>query len=219
MATNIYNSVINILLSRIHFITQQQGFDLRSTVKTGLTTKEIAVISIFASLWIASQIVLGPLIHSVTHVSGVINRVLGWSLMLILARLSGKIGRVSLMSLVASLVTRVARRATYGMVMFFGYSLGGAVFDLLYFFPIGFSRRTGRLHAVVISALSGTVVLVPYVIFKFWVLEPDVFAGFLPYYGYSALKGTILSIMGGVLGLLISPKVEGVWLNERPRPD
>ena len=183
----------------------------------GLTTKEIAVISVFASLWIASQIVLGPIIHSVTRVSGVINRVFGWSLMLILARLSRKVGRVSLMSSIAALATRIIRRAAYGMVMFLGYSLGGIVFDLLYFFSADISGRKEEKRVMVISMLSGAVVLVPYMVFKFWILGPRVFVGFLPYYAYSTLKGTVLSFAGSLLGLFILPRIEGVWLGERPR--
>ena len=50
-------------------------------------TKELALISVFSSLWIVSQIYLGPIIGQITHVHGVIQRMFGWLLMIILARL------------------------------------------------------------------------------------------------------------------------------------
>ena len=104
------------------------------------------------------------------------------------------------------------------MVMFLGYSLGGVIFDLLYFFPMNLRERAERMYIVVISVISGVAVLVPYVLFKFWVLGPDVFVVFIPYYAYSILKGTALSLVGVILGLIISPRVERVWPNENPRP-
>lgn len=73
----------------------------------------MALISVFAALWIASQITLGPVIGSISlglvSLHGTVNRVAGWMMMLVLADVTGRFGRVTLRASVASLATRVIR--------------------------------------------------------------------------------------------------------------
>lgn len=71
--------------------------------------KDLAFISVFSAVWIVSQIFLGPWIGQITRQHGVINRLVGWLLMVVLAELTGRFGRVSLMSATAALATRIIR--------------------------------------------------------------------------------------------------------------
>jgi len=75
-------------------------------------TRDLALISVFSSLWIVTQMYLGPMIGQLTDIHGVTQRVFGWFLMLILVRLTRRFGRVTTMSIIASLVTRIVRPIT-----------------------------------------------------------------------------------------------------------
>jgi len=134
-----------------------------------MDTKELALISIFSSLWIVSRIYLGPLISQVTHIHGVIQRVMDWFLMLILADLTGQFGRVTAMAAITSLLTRMIRPGRiYAIFVGFGYALGGFIFDLLYFLPIvrRLKGKTRVAYILVTAAFSGLIALVSYMLFK-----------------------------------------------------
>jgi len=177
-----------------------------------LSTKEIALVSILSSVWIASQIYLGPVISQITQVHGVIQHLVGWLLMLILAELTGKFGRVSIMAAVAALATRVIRRSAllYIWVIGLGYALGGLVFDLLFFMPFANNLRGKNRNAylLTISVLSGAVVLIPYLFFQLYTLGIYTFIAFTPQYAYSLIKDTVLSFLGTLIGLSISPQIK-----------
>jgi len=133
------------------------------------STKHLALISVLSSLWIVSEVYLGPVISRITPVHGVIQRVLGWFLMLVLARLSGRFGRVTAMAAIASSVTRIIRPGRiYALFVGFGYALGGFTFDLLYFFPLArnLKGKAEKTYFLGISTLSGAIALVPYLLFN-----------------------------------------------------
>jgi hypothetical protein len=167
-----------------------------------LSTREIALISVFSAIWIGAEMTLGPIVGRFTlgplTMHGSVNRVLGWFLMLLLAKLTGRFGRVSVMSLVASLGTRVTRLAAVeGIIVGAGYILGGFVFDALYF-TLSRARATDpkKAELLVISIMSGTSAILPYLLLKLSVLGIAGFLIFSPQYFYSALKGTMFSIIG-----------------------
>lgn len=162
----------------------------------------------FSALWITAQLTVGPLIGQITQVHGVMQRLVGWLLMLILAELSGHFGRVSIMTAVAALATRMIRRSAsmYVWVLGFGYALGGLTFDLLFFLPIAknFEGKTRKGYLLTASIVSGLVVFVPYLLFKLYTLGTYAFLAFIPVYVYSIVKGTLLSVLGTLTSLSIS---------------
>ena len=177
-----------------------------------LNTKEIALISVFSSVWVVSQIYLGPVIGQLTQVHGVINRLVGWLLMLVLAELTGKFGSVSIMATVAALATRIIRRSTslYSLTIGLGYALAGLVFDILFFWSLSNNLR-GRARKVYLlscSVVSGVVALTPYLIYQFSMLGLLGFLALSPRYTYSLVKGILLSLMGTFTGLFILPRLE-----------
>jgi len=48
-----------------------------------VNTREIALVSIFSAVWVVSQIYLGPVIGQLTTLHGLVQRFMGWFLMLI----------------------------------------------------------------------------------------------------------------------------------------
>ena len=180
------------------------------------STKELALISVLTSLWIVSQLYLGPVISQTTNVHGAIQRVMGWFLMLTLARLTGKFGRVTAMATITSLATRVIRTGpVYSLFVGFGYALGGLTFDLLYFFPIAknLKGRAEKTYLLGISVFSGTVALIPYILFKFSVLGFYGFLVWIPLYAYSSIKSVTLNVLGTLIGISILPQIE-VWASK-----
>jgi len=179
-----------------------------------IDTKHLALISVFSAIWIVSQIYLGPLIGQITRQHGVINRVVGWLLMVVLAELTGRFGRVSLMSAIAAFATRIVRRSAslYALTVGLGYALGGLVFDILYFllYPQKFEGRRRKIYISVSSILSGIIAAVPYLVFKFYVLGLHGFLALSPVYAYYLIKGTSLSFFGSLIGLSFTPKIE-MW--------
>jgi len=141
---------------------------------------------------------------------------MGWFLMLTLARLTGKFGRVTAMAAIASLATRIIRMgSTYSWFVGLGYALGGLTFDLLYFFPIAknLKGRAERMYLLGISVLSGTVALIPYLLYKF---------SFLGFYGFlfgilldasNNVKSVALNVLGTLTGISILPQIE-VWASK-----
>ncbi len=181
-------------------------------------TRELALISILSALWIAAQFTLGPILgrFSLGPISfhGVVNRVVGWMLMLILANVSGVFGRVSIMALVASLGTRLIRLSPLtGIIVGVGYALGGLIFDIMFF---GLYTRKGKVRSgtiilLVASIISGTFTMAPYVIFKFLIFNTEAFIALTPVYAISTLKGTIFSVVGTIIGLSIIPRVKSAF--------
>jgi hypothetical protein len=185
-----------------------------------LTTKNLALISIFSAVWIVSQIYMGPIIGKITRQHGVINRLIGWLLMLVLAELTGRFGNVTVMSAVAASATRIIRQSPspYALSVGLGYALGGLVFDLLYFLPIT-ERMKGRSRKIFIlgsSVLSGVIASVPYLLFKLCMLGLYGFLALSTWYAYSVAKGTALSLFGTLIGLSFASKLKP-W-KEQVRP-
>jgi hypothetical protein len=172
------------------------------------SSKELALIAIYSSLWITLQIYLGPLIGGLTGEHGVMQRFLGWLLMLLMARLTGKFGRVTLMAAVVSLATRIIRPgAVYALFVGLGYALGGLAFDLLYFLPSkALSARKTFLS--LISLFSGVVASIPYMLYRFAFLGFYGFLVWLPFYLPDLVRSVLLSVAGTLTGLSIAPKVE-----------
>jgi len=179
-------------------------------------TKELALISVLTSLWIVSQLYLSPVIFQITRQHGVIQRVMGWFLMLTLASLTGKFGRVTAMATIASLATRIIRVGSpYSWFVGLGYALGGLTFDLLYFFPPAKNLKWGtkRMYLLVISLVSGTIALIPYILFKFSVLGFYGFLVWIPLYAYTAIKNVALNVLGTSIGISALPQIE-VWASK-----
>ncbi len=180
-----------------------------------ITTRETALIAIFSAIWIASEIVLGPVVgrFSLGPISlhGVVNRVVGWMLMLIMAETCQKFGRVTLMSLVAVLGTRMIRLSLLeGIVVGVGYILGGLAFDAMFFTCTkGLRGRPRVLLILSSSAVSGILASLPYVVLQLLVLRPEAFLVLTPLYLISTLKGTLFSVAGTSLGLSISSRIKG----------
>ncbi|MHA2323787.1 MAG: hypothetical protein ACXACB_00180 [Promethearchaeota archaeon] len=169
-----------------------------------------------------SQMYLGPFIGQVTHVHGVTQRLVGWILMLILAEIVGKFGRVSAMAVTSALVTRLLRRSAslYIWTVGLGYALGGLIFDILFFLPFGkrLQGKTRKFYLVSISVVSGLSVLIPYLFFNMYVLGFEAFIIlFIPSFIYSTTKGTVLSVLGTIIGLSslsrIKPWIEKIRQN------
>lgn len=184
--------------------------DLRDSLR--FDAKELALISVFSSLWVVSEVSLGPTISQITQVHGVIERVLGWLLMFMLAELTGKFGRVTMMSAIASLATRIIRLGRlYALFVGIGYALGGFTFDLLLFGSKETSEgKHGKSYLILISFLSGTIALIPYLLFELSVLGSYGFILWIPYYVYAMVKGVILSVLGTTLGILVSPRIKSL---------
>jgi hypothetical protein len=177
------------------------------------SSKELALISIFSSLWIVSQIYLGPIIGQIIQVHGVIQRTIGWFLMITLGGLTGRFGRVTTMSTVTALVTRIVRPgATYSFFVGFGYILGGLTFDLLFFLPFKnrIEGKTRKIFFILISGISGTIALIPYLFYKFTVLGFFPFLIWIPFYSVSMVRSIALGIIGTSIGISIFPRVE-IW--------
>jgi len=170
--------------------------------------KDIALIAVFSAIWIASQTYLGPTISLITGIHGVVQRFLGWLLMLIIARITGRFGRVTIMATISSLATRFSRfTQIYSLFVGLGYAVGGLTFDLLYFLPKNHAN-VSRKYVVFASTISGIMASMPYVFLYLFTLG---FYGFLiwfPTYVPDMIKSTVLSVAGTLTGLSILPSIE-----------
>lgn len=186
--------------------------NLKETLR--FNTKELALISIFSSSWIVSQIYIGPWIGQITQQHGAVNRLVGWLLMLVLAELTGKFGRVSIMATVAASATRIVRRSAslYALTVGLGYALAGFTFDSLLFLPLTYNLqgKARKVYLLGVSVVSGMIALIPYLVFKFSMLGLYGFLALSPKFAYSLAKGTLLSFLGTLIGLSLLPKVE-IW--------
>ena len=179
-----------------------------------INAKELAYISVLSSFWIVCQIYLGPTISRVTQIHGVAQRTVGWFLMLILAYLTQKFGRVTMMSVIASLATRIARPVRlYSIFVGAGYAIGGLAFDLLFFMPFFHLRASSSCrklcYLLVISLLSSLASFFPYILFNFFLLDLSFFLlSFLPLYSISMIKSVTLGMVGTSIGFGILPRIE-----------
>jgi len=177
-----------------------------------VNTKEVALVSVFSAVWVAAQMSLGPIIGQITGVHGVIQNLVGWLLMLIVAELTGKFGRVSIMAAVAALATRMIRvsPSLYVWVVGLGYTLGGLTFDLLFFIPgvSSFEGKTRKAYLLTISLISGVVANVPYVLFKLFTLLLPFFIIWIPTYIPLAVKDLVLNVIGTIIGLSLLPLIK-----------
>ncbi len=110
--------------------------------------------------------------------------------MLMLARLTGKFGRVTVMAAIASSATRIIRLGqVYSLFVGFRYALGGLTFDLLYVFPTVKNLKgwVNRTYLLGISALSGSIALIPYLLYRFYFLASTV-----SYLGFHSMPMTWL---------------------------
>ena len=133
--------------------------------------------------------------------------------MLALAELTGKFGRVTMMAATASIATRILRPGRlYSIFVGFGYALGGLTFDLLYFFPLGkkLGKKTWKIYLLGISVLSAAVSFVPYLLYKFSVLGPYGFLGWIPFYIFSMVRSIALTVVGTTIGISVMPQID-IW--------
>mgnify|MGYP000647202732 CR=1 FL=1 len=121
-----------------------------------LSSRELALVAVFAALWIILQTYLGPIVGRIpigpTKLHGAVNHLVGWLLMTTLATLTGKFGRTTLLALTAAIGTRVIRaQAIEGVLVGVGIALAGLIFDALYFLPI---LKGGTNRKVYLSLIS-----------------------------------------------------------------
>jgi len=172
-------------------------------------SRDLALVIVFSSLWIVTQIYFGPLVGTLTGQHGVIQRFLGWLLMLVMARLTGRFGRVTLMAAITSLATRMIRPGQlYALFVGLGYALGGLTFDLLYFLPRRRILGYRRSYITVVSLISGIVANIPYMLYRLAFLGFYGFLVWLPFYLPDFVMSVILSVTGALTGLLVSSRIE-----------
>lgn len=173
-----------------------------------LDSKDLALIAVFSSLWTTTQIYFGPMIGALTGQHGVIQRFVGWFLMLLMARLTGRFGRVTLMAAVTSLVTRMIRPGQiYALFVGLGYALGGLTFDLLYFLPRG-DQETKKSYVLTAALISGIIASIPYMLYRLVFLGLLGFLTWFPLYLPDFTRSVALSIAGALAGLLCLPRIE-----------
>lgn len=176
-----------------------------------MNTREIALVSIFSAVWVVSQVLVGPIAHTST-LHGLVQRFMGWFLMLVLAELTDRFGRVSLMATIGAFATRMLRYSAdlYVWTVGLGYALGGVAFDTLFFLPrsgrLRGPRRTGYL--AIASLLSGIVALVPYTLYKFASMGPSAFLFWLPVYLSREAVNVGLNVLGTLMATIIVPRAK-----------
>jgi hypothetical protein len=176
-----------------------------------MKNRDIALISMFSAMWVASQLYLGPMIGQLTTVHGVVQRFMGWFLLLIVAEVTGRFGRASLLATIAAFATRIIRRSAslYIWVVAVGYAFGGVVFDALFFLPVmrrfQGAHRNGYLIAA--SLTSGILATVPYILYKLMTLGLIPFIVWLPIYLPKASIDVGLNVAGTIVAFLVAPHI------------
>lgn len=165
----------------------------------------------------AAQIVLGPIIgrFSIGPISmhGIVNRFVGWLLMLILAEITDRFGNVSVMSSVAALGTRIIRlSALSGLVTGIGYAVGGLCFDVLYFQANNINKNNTHRESYIlgVTIISGLLASVPYLLYKYLFFSFDAFRLYVPVHILSSVKGVLFSIAGTFIGLKMLDRLRTV---------
>ena len=170
-----------------------------------MKTRELALAAIFSALWTALQLSLGHIIGRVSigpvSFHGTVNRIVGWLAMTVLAEYTVGFGKVTLMTAIAVTITRIQRANVFmGLIVGLGYVLAGVLFDLL----MNLRSSRGSRYYMLIAVITGFTAIVPYWLFKIYLLG---FPGFLltfPVYAYSAAKGIVLSFIGVGVGLTVN---------------
>jgi len=179
-----------------------------------MNTREIALVSLFSAVWVTSQIYLGPVIGQATTLHGLVQRFMGWFLMLVLAEIIGRFGRVSLMAAIAALATRMIRYSAslYVWVVGLGYALGGLAFDALFFIPLARGFRRGRRTGYLVGAalVSGVLASLPYFIYRLISYGPVAFLVWLPVNLPKEFIDIGLNILGTLTAVAIVPKVKTI---------
>ncbi len=189
-----------------------------------LSVREVALITVFASLWIGAQVSLGPLVGRFSFgpisMHGVMNHLVGWYLMTVMAAYCGRFGRVSFLALIAAIGTRIIRASLIeGVLVGLGYALAGLLFDLLYFMPPVREEqdRGRRIYLLAVASATGVATLIPFLAFRFYLLGPLAFIVLRPSYGFSAAKNLVFSLLGTSLALSTLPMIKKS-LRTPPRP-
>ena len=176
-----------------------------------MNTREIALVSIFSAVWVVSQVLVGPVAHTST-LHGLVQRFMGWFLMLVLAELTNRFGRVSLMATIGAFATRMLRysAALYIWTVGLGYALGGVAFDALFFLPRSDRiRGTSRtIYLVIASLLSGMVAIVPYTLYRLVSIGPTAFLFWLPGYVSREAVNIGLNVLGTLMATVIVPRAK-----------
>jgi hypothetical protein len=143
---------------------------------------------------------------------------MGGLLMPILAELTNRFGRVSLMATIAALTTRIIRRsvALYVWVVGLGYAVGGVTYDILFSLIIKRVQqvRLRYVYLILISLLSGILTTVPYIIYKLTSLGSLTFSLWFPLYLPKAIVDIGLNVLGTTTAILIIPKIKIVLHNQ-----
>ena len=176
-----------------------------------MNTREIALVSVFSAVWVVSQVLVGPIAHTST-LHGLVQRFMGWFLMLVLAELTNRFGRVSLMATIGAFATRMLRYTAvlYVWTVGLGYALGGVAFDALFFVPrSGRLRGTGRTgYLAIASLLSGIVAIVPYTLYRLASIGPTAFLFWLPGYVSREAVDVGLNVLGTLMATLVVPRAK-----------
>lgn len=172
------------------------------------------MISLFSAIWVASQIYLGPVIGRLTTLHGLVQRFMGWFLMLVLAELTGRFGRVSLMAGIAALATRMIRYSAslYVWAVGLGYALGGLSFDALFFVPAARGLRMGRRtgYLVMTALVSGVLASLPYFLYRLISYGPVAFLVWLPVNLPKEFMDIGLNVLGTLAAVPMVPKIKTV---------
>jgi len=178
-----------------------------------IRAREIALISSFSAIWIASELYLGPMVGKISVGSfsfhGSVNRFVGWALMLILAEHSRRFGRVSSMSAISAIGTRFGRtNLVEGLFVGLGYFIGGLTFDALYLLTSKIGLAGRKVALLLIAFVSSTFAMLPYIFFRLAILGPIAFTALAPVYVYSTLKGVGFSLLGVLAAVAIVPRLK-----------
>ncbi len=170
-----------------------------------MKTRELTLIVIFSALWVALELSLGQVVGRLSigpiTFHGAINRIIGWLLMTVLAEQVSGFGKITLMTIIASIITRIQRiNILEGLIVASGYILAGFIFDIL----VNIKSTRGRFYYFFIAIVTGLIAVIPYWFSRIYFLG---FMGFLlsfPIYAYSAIRGLILSILGVYIGISLN---------------
>lgn len=170
-----------------------------------MKTKELTLIIMFSALWAALELLLGQIIGRISigpiSFHGAVNRIVGWFLMIILAEWTSSFGKITLMAMIASIITRIQRvRILEGLIVASGYVLAGFIFDIL----ASIKRNKGLYYYNIIGIVTGFAAIIPYWISRIYILGFLGFAFSFPIYAYSAIKGLFFSMIGTNIGVTIN---------------
>ena len=178
----------------------------KQTAAEATEVKSLAMATVFSSLWIAGQLVLGPIVGRLSlgplNLHGVVERVLGWFLMATMTWLTARFGRITLMASVAAIGTRLFRPPSFeSITVGAGYALGGLVFDFLYFQTRAHRSQNRSVYEFWIVLFSAMSASAPYLLWKLFTLGLPAFLLLSPLYALDVAKGLVFSSIGATIGL------------------